>query len=48
MMTELNNKIEELKTKKEKLRGEFSEYELPKHLEIYIEIKSIDYAIQVL
>lgn len=48
MIEVLRENIEELKDKKSKLRNDFSEYELKEHLKIYVEIKSIDFAIDIL
>jgi hypothetical protein len=48
MIEILKLKIKELEAKKDALRGSFDEYELSTHLDRYIELKGIDYALSVL
>lgn len=49
MLEILEKKIRELQIKRESLRGEnFNEYELHLHLEMYIELKKVDGALEVL
>lgn len=48
MIDILKDKIKELEEKKEKLRRDYSEYELYEHLDNFIKLKKIDGSLETL